>query len=82
MDRAVGGAASGRVGERTIIFPTRMNLKLLAEAKDAEDAVLRSRARELVTVLPTVAEKGGKRVLSIPPNAGYGAVEEPMDRVM
>ncbi len=70
------------IGERTIIFPTRMNLKLLAEAKDAEDAVLRSRARELVTVLPTVAEKGGKRVLSIPPNAGYGAVEEPMDRVM
>lgn len=70
------------IGERTIIFPTRMNLKLLAEAEGAEDAVRRSRARELVTVLPTVAEKNGKRVLSIPPDAGYGAIEEPMDRVM
>ena len=72
----------GEIGERTVIFPTRMNLKLLAEASDAEDAVVRARARELVTVEPKVHERNGERVLVIPPDAGYGAVVEPMSRVM
>jgi 8-oxo-dGTP pyrophosphatase MutT (NUDIX family) len=71
----------GEAGERTVIFPTRMNLQLLAEASNAEDAVVRSRARELVTVEPKVSEKNGERVLIIPPNAGYGDVFEPMSRV-
>ncbi|HZZ87642.1 MAG TPA: NUDIX hydrolase [Caulobacteraceae bacterium] len=69
-------------GERTVIFPTRMNLKLLAEAISAEDAVTRSRARELVVVEPKVVERDGQRALSIPANAGYGDVVEPMSRVM
>jgi hypothetical protein len=72
----------GEAGERTVIFPTRMNLKLLAEATSAEDAVLRSRARELVTVEPKVVEKNGERVLTLPPNAGYGDIVEPLSRAM
>jgi 8-oxo-dGTP pyrophosphatase MutT (NUDIX family) len=70
------------LGQRTVIFPTRMNLKLLGEASNADDAVVRARARELVTVEPKVREKGGGRVLVLPPEAGYGAVEEPLERVM
>jgi 8-oxo-dGTP pyrophosphatase MutT (NUDIX family) len=69
-------------GERTIIFPTRMNLQLLAEAGSAEDAVARAQAREVVTVEPQVAERDGQRVLVLPPNAGYGDVFEPMARAM
>jgi hypothetical protein len=72
----------GETGERTVIFPTRMNLKLLAEARDAADAAARARARTLVTVLPQVKERDGRRVLVLPPDAGYGVVEEPMDRLM
>jgi 8-oxo-dGTP pyrophosphatase MutT (NUDIX family) len=72
----------GEAGERTVIFPTRMNLKLLAEASSAEDAITRARARELVTVEPKITERPGGRVLVLPPNAGYGAVEEPLSRVM
>ena len=65
-------------GERTVIFPTRMNLQLLAEAGDAPDAIARAMARTLVTVEPVVERREGGSVLVIPTNAGYGAVVEPM----
>jgi 8-oxo-dGTP pyrophosphatase MutT (NUDIX family) len=74
--------ALGERGERTVIFPTRMNLKLLAEASSAEDAVLRAQARPLVTVEPQVEMRDGERVLVLPLDAGYGDVAEPMSRVM
>jgi len=69
------------VGERTVIFPTRMNVQLLAEASSAEDCVTRARARTLVTVLPKVEVRDGARYLVLPSDAGYGEVAEPMDRV-
>jgi 8-oxo-dGTP pyrophosphatase MutT (NUDIX family) len=69
-------------GERTVIFPTRMNLKLLAEASSAADAVARAEARTLVTVLPEVKNGPDGRVLVLPADAGYGAVAERMDAVM
>jgi 8-oxo-dGTP pyrophosphatase MutT (NUDIX family) len=72
----------GEGGQRTVIFPTRMNLKLLGEAESAEDAASRARAREVVTVLPQITERNGERVLVIPDNAGYGAVVEPLSRAM
>ncbi|XVJ64592.1 MAG: NUDIX hydrolase [Sphingopyxis sp.] len=65
-------------GERTIIFPTRLNLQLLAEAASAEDCVARAEAREIVTVLPDVVQRDGKNVLTIPQDAGYGPAYEIM----
>jgi len=50
-------------GERTVIFPTRMNLKLLAEASSGADAVARAKARKLVPVLPVVTPREGGPVL-------------------
>ncbi|WP_204322157.1 hypothetical protein, partial [Streptococcus pneumoniae] len=44
-------------GERKVIFPTRMNLQLLAEAADGRDAIARARARRLVTVEPQVRQR-------------------------
>lgn len=69
-------------GERKVIFPTRMNLKLLAEARHAADAVARARARDLVTVQPQIQERPYGRVLVLPPDAGYGVVEERLENVM
>jgi 8-oxo-dGTP pyrophosphatase MutT (NUDIX family) len=69
-------------GERKVIFPTRMNLRLLAEARDADDAVKRAEARPLVTVQPQVQERPHGRVLVLPPDAGYGVVEERLENVM
>jgi 8-oxo-dGTP pyrophosphatase MutT (NUDIX family) len=68
-------------GERTVIFPTRMNVVLLGEAMSAADAVERSIARELVPVLPKVEVRDGARFLVLPSNAGYGEVAEPMERI-
>jgi 8-oxo-dGTP pyrophosphatase MutT (NUDIX family) len=69
-------------GERKVIFPTRMNLQLLAEASSAEDCVARARARTLVTVQPQVQDRPTGKVLVLPPDAGYGEVAEPLERVM
>ncbi|MCR5880837.1 NUDIX domain-containing protein [Phenylobacterium sp. J367] len=69
-------------GERKVIFPTRMNLQLLAEASSAGDTVARAQARTLVTVLPKIESRESGRVLTLPPDAGYGVVEEPLERVM
>jgi 8-oxo-dGTP pyrophosphatase MutT (NUDIX family) len=68
-------------GERTVIFPTRMNLQLLAEASSGLDAIARAKARELVVVEPKVQQREGGPVLVIPTNAGYGDVVEPMAAV-
>jgi 8-oxo-dGTP pyrophosphatase MutT (NUDIX family) len=68
-------------GQRTIIFPTLMNLKLLAEAQSAADCIKRAEARDLVTVLPQVQQRHGKPVLVLPPNAGYGEVAEPLTSI-
>jgi 8-oxo-dGTP pyrophosphatase MutT (NUDIX family) len=69
-------------GERKVIFPTRMNLKLLAEASGAADAVARAAARKLVTVQPQIQSRPSGRVLVLPSDAGYGVVEEPLENVM
>lgn len=70
-----------QAGERTIIFPTRMNLKLLAEASSAQDAIDRAAARVLVPVLPRVERREDGGVLVIPEEAGYGAVVEPLSNI-
>jgi 8-oxo-dGTP pyrophosphatase MutT (NUDIX family) len=69
------------LGERTIIFPTRMNLQLLAEAQGAADAVGRAVGRRLVTVEPKVKDTPEGRVLAIPTDAGYGVVTEPLSNI-
>jgi 8-oxo-dGTP pyrophosphatase MutT (NUDIX family) len=61
-------------GQRKVIFPTRMNLQLLAESADAAAAIETARARPLVTVEPWV----DGAALRIQPDAGYGAVTEPI----
>jgi 8-oxo-dGTP pyrophosphatase MutT (NUDIX family) len=68
-------------GARTVIFPTRMNLQLLAEASSADDAVKRATERKLVPVEPVVEKRPDGDVLVIPHDAGYGNVVEPMSAI-
>lgn len=65
--------------QRTIIFPTRMNLGLLARTETVEAAVAAAMAREHRVVTPTVEIREGQRVLILAPDLGYGEVAEPLN---
>src|SRR3546814_13530603 len=51
----------GGSGERTTIFPTRLNFQLLAEAASADDVVARANAREIVPVIPQVIQREDRK---------------------
>jgi 8-oxo-dGTP pyrophosphatase MutT (NUDIX family) len=63
----------------TIIFPTKMNLVKLGKAKSVAEAMANAKADRIVTVEPTVIQKDGKQLLTIPEEAGYGKIEAPID---
>lgn len=65
----------------TIIFPTRMNLVKLGQAKTADAALSTARATPVVSVEPKVIQRDGKPFLTIPEEAGYGKIEEPMSSI-
>lgn len=69
--------ALGRVeaGDYSILFPTLMNLKRLAESADAESAIAAARTRPVFTVQPSVSRRDGKTFICIPAEAGYGVTE-------
>ncbi|WP_375461352.1 NUDIX hydrolase [uncultured Enterovirga sp.] len=62
-------------GERIILFPTRLNLELLARSASVADAFASLKARPVVTIEPLVEQIEGGMLLTIPPDAGYGVVE-------
>jgi 8-oxo-dGTP pyrophosphatase MutT (NUDIX family) len=65
----------------TVIFPTRMNLLKLAQSKTVAAAIEAAKSSQIVAVEPKVVQKDGKPVLTLPPEAGYGIIEEPMDSI-
>ncbi len=74
--------AAAERGERTIIFPTLMNLRKLARAETVADALERARSEAVVTVFPRVEKTPGGRVVRIPAEAGYGVSEIPAEEMM
>ena len=67
--RALEEAKAGRY---TIIFPTRLNLQLLAPARTVAEAFEQARARTIVTVMPEPVKLPTGKGLRIPIEAGYG----------
>ncbi len=65
----------------TIIFPTKLNLVKLGRSKTVAEAIAKAKTDRIVTVEPKVISKDGKQLLTIPPDAGYGVIEEPMSAV-
>lgn len=65
----------------TIIFPTRMNLIKLGKAKSVAEALSTARATPVVTVEPKVEVIDGQQMLTIPEDAGYGKIAEPLTSI-
>ena len=74
--------AAAEAGERTIIFPTRMNLIRLSESDTVAGAMLAAQRRPIVAVEPQIRSGPDGPELILPEEAGYGAVVEPLDAIM
>lgn len=77
-----GILAQRAAGTARLMFPTRLNVELLAACGCVDDAEVLARGRKVVPVLPQVVERDGRRWLMIPAEAGYSVVEETLDNVM
>ena len=69
-------------GARKIIFPTRMNLQMLAQSRSADEAIAAARSRTVVVVEPRLERRNGEPYLVLPEAAGYGRVAEPLSAAM
>jgi 8-oxo-dGTP pyrophosphatase MutT (NUDIX family) len=70
-------ASQGRSGERSMLFPTRANLGLLAESASAETAMAAARLRAVKPVMPEPQQRDGRTVMTIRADAGYSVVQDP-----
>ena len=75
-DQALADLAAGK---RTIIYPTRCNLMMLAESKRHDEALRAAAQRPIKTVLPWIEEKDGKKFLAIDPACGYALTRAPIE---
>jgi 8-oxo-dGTP pyrophosphatase MutT (NUDIX family) len=65
-------------GHRTIVFPTRMNLRLLSRSGSIREAIEMAMVRKLRQVSPSIELRDGQRFLRLSPEDGYGDVNEPL----
>ena len=63
--------ADGEIGRRQVIFPTRMNLSLIAECESTAQAMAEAGQRQIVTVLPKLDKHEGQPILRLPKHSGY-----------
>jgi 8-oxo-dGTP pyrophosphatase MutT (NUDIX family) len=66
-------------GTRTVIFPTRLNIEMLATSQSVTQALADAQARDIVTVTPWTDKREDGTYLCIQPEAGYSIFEEKME---
>ncbi len=74
-DDALEGNKSGKF---TIIFPTRLNIEMLSNAKTTDEAFEQAQSRKVVTVEPRIEQRADGNYLCLPKDAGYSITEEKM----
>jgi 8-oxo-dGTP pyrophosphatase MutT (NUDIX family) len=67
---------AGAKGERQVMFPTRLNLELLAASSNAKSAIADTLSRTVHTILPIISFSEGGASVSIPEGAGYVSTSE------
>ena len=66
-------------GQRTIIFPTRLNIEMLSRSHSVAEALSDADKRDIVTVIPWTEKKEDGLYLCIQPESGYATVIEKME---
>lgn len=69
-------------GELKVIFPTRRNLERLALFASFAEARAQAEAIPVRMIVPQVAERDGRQVLTIPEGLGYPVTYERLDRAV
>ncbi|MGO9769922.1 MAG: NUDIX hydrolase [Roseiarcus sp.] len=64
--------ADALAGKYTLVFATRLNLKMLAQSRDVASALAAARARRIVTVEPAAVKTESGYTFELPIEAGYG----------
>jgi 8-oxo-dGTP pyrophosphatase MutT (NUDIX family) len=68
--------ADTEAGKYKLVFATAKNLEKLGQSRSVQDAMTTAKAAKVVTVQPKGTKlEGGKRLLRIPVEAGYGGSE-------
>lgn len=73
--------ADAVAGRRSVIFPTRMNLSVLARDGTAAGAIARAGVKPPVRVEPWLEDRPAGQVLVIPTEAGYDRTEAPISEL-
>lgn len=74
--------ARANSGELSVIFPTRRNLERLAQFASFAEARAHAEATPVRTIVPEIAERDGRRALTIPDDLGYPVTHELLDSAM
>ena len=67
-----------RDGQATILFPTRLNLELLAGTEDVDATLAVAQSRTIVPVMPVIEQRDGEDWLTIREDAGYATMAVPI----
>jgi 8-oxo-dGTP pyrophosphatase MutT (NUDIX family) len=76
--RPADALEEAKVGTKTIIFPTRVNVQKLGRHRSVVEALTAARASTIITVEPRVERREEGSVLCIPAEADYDVTEEPI----
>lgn len=67
--------------KRNIIFPTRLNLEKLSKSQSVDEAISNAKKDNIITVTPTIERDKSGSFLTIPKDAGYGEIKEPLNEI-
>lgn len=70
-----------RDGTYTVIFPTRMNVEILASYNSVSDALTKSAAKNVVTIEPVLEVTEQGKFLNIPAAAGHSVTRVAVDKL-
>jgi len=74
--------AENEAGDKTIIFPTRMNIQKLGRSNTLSEAIDTARNSDIVTVQPWIENRDNGPHLCIPEEADYGLTAESLEKII